>query len=585
VKPDEQFNLSIVKAGGVILNITSSEESVDAEWESSVKIPHSLVDWRVRAAPTPKGLSAKHGSLPFIVLAAGILVASLFLLASQLGLRALSKSRKISRLNERLAKIMKLAPVGIFQHDAEGACVFVNDHWCEMTGIGQQEAQGDGWKSAIHPEDKEVVVAEWERALKEGHPFSLLYRYLDKQGNTHWVKTKSTELLDQNGNCIGLLGAVQDFTRQKFAEEDLRESRNFLQAVLDSLPVALFCKDAKNDFSFSLWNRAAENLWGLSEGRVIGKTDRDFFPKEQADFFRSIDEKTMRDGMIVEILEEQVLSPTKVPVIDTRGEPRFLLGISQDISEKKEIERLLEKQRLQIVQAEKMSSLGEMAGGIAHEINNPLATLELASHQLVLATENEIIDRLVVRKNAERISATVDRVAKIIKGLRSFARDGENDPFLSASVKEVILETLDFCQARFGKHKVHIRMQEVSDNLKLECRQTQISQVLLNLLSNAFDAVRPEPDSWIEIKAQERENMIEIRITDSGPGIPALLAEEIMKPFFTTKPAGKGTGLGLSISQMIIQSHNGSLALEMDSKHTCFVIKLPKFQENMKVSA
>jgi signal transduction histidine kinase/putative methionine-R-sulfoxide reductase with GAF domain len=249
-----------------------------------------------------------------------------------------------------------------------------------------------------------------------------------------------------------------------------------------------------------------------------------------------------------------------------------LVGANWDVSEARETE-------LRLLQASKMSSLGEMSSGIAHEINNPLAIIQGKSNQIrrILSTHPE--NSAHILKLTEDIDHTVGRISKIVRGLQSFSRDATKDPFELKSLKTIIEDTLSFCAIRFKHHDIELKVGPVRDDLTLECRSPQISQVILNLLQNAFDAVEVLNEKWVSITVKETHETVQILITDSGHGIPNAIKEKILEPFFTTKDVGKGTGLGLSISSGIIKSHHGSLQIENKSKNTCFVIELPKVQK------
>lgn len=236
----------------------------------------------------------------------------------------------------------------------------------------------------------------------------------------------------------------------------------------------------------------------------------------------------------------------------------------------------LETQRSSIVQTAKMASLGEMAGGIAHEINTPLATIQLMAGLLTTMVNDGELNVPTVKKIANNIETTTVRIGKIITSLRAFGRDVSNDPFQNNNLKSIITDTLTFCDQRFLFSEVQIDVNEISSAIELECRAVQIQQVILNLLNNAFDAISHQPTKkWICIKAWPEKQNIVVTVTDSGHGIPEPLREKIMQPFFTTKELGKGTGLGLSVSSGIVRTHQGTLSLDTTSPNTCFKITLP----------
>jgi C4-dicarboxylate-specific signal transduction histidine kinase len=221
-----------------------------------------------------------------------------------------------------------------------------------------------------------------------------------------------------------------------------------------------------------------------------------------------------------------------------------------------------------------------MSGGIAHEINNPLAIIS-GKTQLLLKGLSKIEGMAEVEKlksYLHDIKRTTDRIASIIKGLKNFARDSAKDSFLSTSVSQIIEETLAFCEARFASQSIEVRKINTTTALMIECRAAQISQVLLNTLNNSYDAIEKIPNPWIEIEVTELESSIKIVITDCGSGIPKEVRDKLMNPFFTTKDVGKGTGLGLSLSRGIIESHHGKFGFDFEYKNTRIVIELPKTQ-------
>ncbi len=241
----------------------------------------------------------------------------------------------------------------------------------------------------------------------------------------------------------------------------------------------------------------------------------------------------------------------------------------------------------QLSESSRLASLGEMAGGVAHEINNPLAIISGKARKLrkLLAARNlEGIENEIKELNS--IDATIERISKIIRGLRTFSRDGSQDNFENIKIKSLIDDTLEMCKARFTNHSIDIRIKEFDPELSIDCRSVQLGQVILNLLSNAYDALADKEEKWVEIAVSTQADKITIQITDSGPGIPEAIRAKLMQPFFTTKPVGKGTGLGLSISKGIIDAHGGKFEIDEKCPNTRFIIELPiKASPNEKKEA
>lgn len=226
--------------------------------------------------------------------------------------------------------------------------------------------------------------------------------------------------------------------------------------------------------------------------------------------------------------------------------------------------------------ASKLASLGEMAGGIAHEINNPLNII-----LLLIEKQMELLDETPgsiaeLKKDNKKIETTVNRIAKIVSGLRSFARGGHNDPVESSDLQTIIEDTFSLCHQRFKLNNIELRIGSFRSNLLVKTRAVQLSQALLNLFNNAFEAVTDFDKKWISLTVTELEKTVQIRVTDCGHGIPQNIQERLFVPFFTTKEIGKGTGLGLSISKGLIESHHGKMFYEATAPHTTFVIELDK---------
>lgn len=253
-----------------------------------------------------------------------------------------------------------------------------------------------------------------------------------------------------------------------------------------------------------------------------------------------------------------------------------------NLTEQKDLYREIEQMRYKQLLTSKMASLGEIAGGVAHEINNPLTIISGVAEQLIRYADSNRMTPELLKKSAERIHQTTDRIATIIKGLKAFARDGEQDPLTSYSVNQIIRDSLPYIEPKIKKGTIDLRWTTGPD-FQIECRPVQISQVIVNLMANACDAIQSFEERWVSIDVIEETKGVSILVTDSGTGIPKVIAEKIMEPFFTTKDIGKGTGLGLSISKSIVEDHSGLFFLDENFPNTRFVIRLP-FRQNERLT-
>lgn len=491
--------------------------------------------------------------------------------------------------------------------------------------------------------------------------------------------------------CIFILKKIN---HKYITLEAISEKANLLEAIVDNIPVAIFMKDKENDYRFTLWNKMAEKLWGLKQKEILGKNDYDFFPEAEGDFFRKKDEQVLSSNKPLYIEEESItLQNAEVLYLKTRKVPieeRYLLGVSEDITERREKDKRLntlysmiqesndifayldlngrplfindsaisnlgwtidtnsffnflppstyEKHQMIILpyiartgeqwegeiilknlkngeeipylvrvyglkdangelnyyamsgrdlrerkhweatmmSASKMSALGEMAAGIAHELNNPLSIIMGKSGVLLSYLKKDKLTSEMGAAELEKIIMTAERMAKIIKGLRLFSRNGEKDSFDRIEIKKLISEVIDLCSNKFSDQGIPLNVGVIPE-IYIDGRNVQLGQVILNLLTNALDAVSGHQEKWvlIEVISLHEQERIQISVTDSGSGIPFSIAERIMEPFFTTKDVGKGTGLGLSISRGIVEAHEGRLWLDRQCPNTRFVIEIP----------
>ena len=238
------------------------------------------------------------------------------------------------------------------------------------------------------------------------------------------------------------------------------------------------------------------------------------------------------------------------------------------------------KAQEQLINSTKMVALGRMAAGIAHEVNNPLQIIMAHAERLKSITRKPGVPIEQVDAVSDQIQSVAMRIASINKGLLALSRNAANDPLAVVSVKSIVKLALDYSRAHLESHQVELRLSEVSAQWSVVGRETQLSEVLLNVLSNAYDAVSESTQArWIGIEATAGTEWIEISVTDSGPGVEPKFRHRIFEPFFTTKPIGKGTGLGLSVSQGIMQAHGGQIVFDAKSERTRFVIRIPRGQD------
>jgi signal transduction histidine kinase len=237
------------------------------------------------------------------------------------------------------------------------------------------------------------------------------------------------------------------------------------------------------------------------------------------------------------------------------------------------------------IQSSRMAALGQMAAGMAHEINNPLAIIKGKSDQILMKMISDSpVDKEYLKTELAKIGTTVEKIAKIIRSLRSFSKDSSAEPKALLPLEHIINNTLQLCQEKIKNRGIILKINSIPQ-VSIVGKENQLVQVLFNIITNSIDALETVKDKWIEISFFEAQDQIQIKISDSGIGMSEVEKEKAMEPFYTTKPPGKGAGLGLNISKGILESLNGSLKVDMKSENTCFIIEIPVKKNANKVAA
>lgn len=501
-------------------------------------------------------------------------------LRTTMALRDITQRKQSEQQLKEQAILLERAHDAIIVRDQQAHIAFWNHGAANTYGWSAEEALGCITHELLKTQFP-IPLQEIENAVAAHGQWEGELTHITRDGKTIVVASRWSLMQDEAGRPNKILEINRNITARKQAESQLRLQTERLSLATHVASIGVWEWDLHTNQS--IWDDTCFEMYGVPrhEPMSYDKWARLVHPDDlaqvEASLQRAIRLKS-QDYVEFRIVRTdgslRHISSAQGAVLDEQGEPVRMVGINIDVTEQRRMQAQLES-------SSRLSSLGMMAGGIAHEINNPLTIIHASASDLLdLAQEAEQVPSEDVVRNSKRIRETANRIARIVKSLRRIAREGSQDDFSATPVAKIVEETLEMCRERFRSKSVKLIIPEIDPALQVFCREVQIAQVLLNLLQNAFDAVADEPgERWVRLDVAVRENALLFSVTDSGPGVPAALRTKIMEPFFTTKDVGKGTGLGLSLSTSIAEEHGGRLELADEGGHTCFCLTLPISRE------
>ncbi len=477
------------------------------------------------------------------------------------------KVEKASRESEqKWSSPAENAPDVILTIDPDGTILFLNRTVPPFT---PEKAVGTSVYEYVPPDYQQALRDTLEQVVRTGEPCSYEVAGCGPDGRTSWYQSRLGPI-KKDGRVVAMTLIATDVTEYRQTVDALRKSENKYRTLLENLPQKIFLKDRSSVYVSCNENFAKD--FNIKAEEITGKNDYDIIPRELAEKYRADDKRIIESGETKDFEEryiqqgqEMIIHTVKTPVKDEQGNVVGILGIFWDITGQKRIEQREDEHRAELARASRISLVGEMASGLAHELNQPLCAIASYAQGSLRMMEsgawdsNELLDAMRdVAAQAERAGQIIHRMAKLVR---------QKEPHKSSvNIKDIIQETVSFVDSEAKLRGITIERVEPSEEMPFVTVDSMgIEQVLLNLLQNAFEAISDMHDGKRQVTirvSRDTNDAIEVTVSDTGKGLPMENIDIVFQPFFTTK--SKGLGIGLSISRSIVEAHAGRLVAELN---------------------
>ena len=444
--------------------------------------------------------------------------------------------------------------------------------------------------------EAQLTLKDEQNLLEGGVPIVNKIEQHTVAGDKRWSAVTKVPVTGKDSRIIGLIGIARDITELKQADEELKRSQTFLNSVIQNLPITVFIKRA-SDLKFVLWNKAGEELTGRKAEDYLGKSDLDFFPAEQAEAYMAHDREALESGKLIETPEEvmstphkgtRILSTKKIPILNARGEPEFLLGISEDITERKAAEMKLHAFATRLEQNNR--ELQDFAYVASHDLQEPLRKVRAFGDRLKTKCGSALSDE--GRDYLTRMLNAASRMQTLIEDLLAFSRvTTKAQPFVPVDLNKVAREVVSDLEVRIEQTAGRVELQDLPT---IDADPTQMRQLIQNLIGNALKFHRKEEPPVVKVHARLMAShgsqalsrntpgnttpFCQILVEDNGIGFDEKYLDRIFTVFQRLHGRGEyeGTGVGLAICRKIVLRHGGEItARSTPGLGAAFILTLP----------
>jgi len=511
--------------------------------------------------------------------------------------RAEEAKAALLRRNESLVRALGEM---VYEHVISTDEIIWGGDYTKTFGYSEEEMGKDGesWTSRVHPDDLDSVWEEFDNAVKERRLFDLEYRFRCRDGSYRWMHNRGVMHINDDGELERAIGIFSDITERKRSEEDLRvahreveKTGKYLKTLIEDSLDAIISTDKEG--MVVLFNRGAEALLGYRLGEILGRYVAVLYESEER--AKEVMRQMRKEDGAVSAFETilRAKDGSQIPVLisasilyDEEGEEAGTVGFNKDLRERTQAEEerrqaheelkqayeAMERTQAQLVRSEKLASVGKLTAGVSHEILNPLNIIMMSLQLMIKDPDSHpaTTDQLRI------LQEQADRIAKITQNLLYFSRQREPER-RRIDLGEIVTQTLGLLERELTLDNIELDLKLAEGLPPVSADQHQLQQVVLNLLTNARDAMPKGGRLSLSIEAVQTDGkkFVKLRVEDTGEGIAPEHLGKLFDPFFTTKGEGEGTGLGLSICQGIVDSHGGSIRAEnVPGGGAAFIVRL-----------
>jgi histidine kinase len=483
------------------------------------------------------------------------------------------KEAALNQQRDDYQRLFEMVPCIITVQDRDYRLISYNRQFAEKF----HPQQGDSCFCAYKGRSEKCESCPVEKTFEDGlSHYSQETAFLQDGTARHWI-VRTSPIKDADGKIVAAMEMSLDVTYRKLLQHALEESEKKYYAIFNNIANPIFVLDMRS-LDIIDCNDAVMNVYGFDKSEMRNRSFMDFFRPEDREHFRKriLEDSVINQARQVDKSGHSRYFSMRISPSDYPGE-KVLLVTTHDITQWLETEQ-------QLIQASKMATLGEMATGVAHELNQPLSVIKTAgSYILKKIRKEESIAPDILETLAEEIDSHVDRATRIITHMRQFGRksSGELEP---VALNDIVHRAFEIFREQLKLREIEVRWELAEELPLISGDDGRLEQVFINLFINARDAIEEafegsglgaQGEKRIMVRSKHTDESVQVEVQDSGVGIDPALAERVFEPFFTTKKVGKGTGLGLSISYGIVKDCGGTIQVVPCREGACFRLTFP----------